>query len=257
MPPLSTKAIILHAFKYSESSKIVRMLTRECGVVSGVAKGAERPKSKFGARLQQLSEGIAQIYLKHNRDLHTLAEFEVTNLRHELTGDVRRFASASALAELVLRFAPAERNDEIFTRMVAYLDSLSTVPEEHLETTSLSALWGLVCALGFEPAMDGCARDGRQIPDGPATFSVAEGGLLCAPCAKGTHVAGTTTRLKADDRSALAFLIEGRCDEVSLLRPRHAAAHRRLLTRFVTLHVSEDRELKALSFWEEVEWDAT
>ena len=132
-----------------------------------------------------------------------------------------------------------------------------TVQEEHLETTSLSALWGLVCALGFEPAMDGCVRDGRQIPEGAASFSIADGGLLCGACAKGTHIAGATNRLKAEDRSALAMLIEGRCDEVGTLSPRHAAAHRRLLTRFVTRHVAEDRVLKALSFWEEVEWDAT
>ncbi len=254
MAPISTQAIILHTLKYSESSKIVRLLTRDLGVVSVVAKGASKPRSKFGARLQLLSEGTALIYVKANRDLHTLAEFEVENLRHELATDVRRYASASALTELVMRFAPTEQNEEIYVRLVAYLDTLETVPAEHLETTSLSALWGIVCALGFEPAMDGCARDGRQIANGPASFSISDGGLLCTACAKGTSVPGSSTRLKSEDRVALAFLIEGRCDEVSPLPERHAAAHRRLLTRFVTRHVSEDRDLKALSFWEQLEW---
>jgi DNA repair protein RecO (recombination protein O) len=255
MAPTSTQAVVLHTLKYSESSKIVRLLTRDLGVLSVVAKGADKPRSKFGARLQLLSEGVAQIYVKQNRDLHTLAEFEVENLRHELAADVRRYASASALAELVLRFAPTEQNEEIYVRLVAYLDTLSNVSAEHLETTSLSALWGIVCALGFEPAMDGCALDGREIPEGAVTFSIAEGGLLCSTCAKGAHVAGSTTRLNPDDRVALACLIEGRCDEVSPLPSRHAAAHRRLLVRFVARHVSEDRELKALSFWETLEWD--
>lgn len=255
MPPLSTQSVILHALKYSESSKIVRLLTRDFGVVSAVAKGAARPKSKFGARLQLLSEGTAQLFLKPNRDLHTLAEFEVEKLRHELAEDVRRYASASALAELVMRFAPTEPNEDIYVRLVAYLDTLSSVEDEHLETTSLSALWGIVCALGFEPAMDGCARDGREIPQGPASFSITDGGLLCGSCAKGTHLTGTTTRLKAEDREGLALLVEGHCDELSPLPPRHAAAHRRLLVRFVVHHVSEDRDLKALSFWESVEWE--
>lgn len=254
MPPISTPAIILHALKYSESSKIVRLLTRDLGVLSVVAKGADRPRSKFGARLQLLSEGVAQIYVKQNRDLHTLAEFEVENLRHELAADVRRYASAAALAELVLRFAPTEQNVEIYVRLVAYLDTLSNVSAEHLETTSLSALWGIVCALGFEPALAGCALDGREIPEGAVTFSIAEGGMLCSTCARGAHVAGSTTRLKSDDRVALACLIEGRCDEVSPLSPRHAAAHRRLLVRFVARHVSEDRDLKALSFWDTLDW---
>ncbi len=257
MPPISTPAIILHSLKYSESSKIVRLLTRDLGVVSVVAKGAARPKSKYGARLQLLSEGTAHVYVKQNRDLHTLAEFEVENLRHELAEDVRRYASASALAELVLRFAPTERNEEIYVRLVAYLDTLATVPPEHLDTTSLSALWGIICALGFEPAMDGCARDGSEIPDGAATFSIADGGLLCSSCSKGTHVAGSITRLKPEDRVGLAYLIEGRCDEVSPLSSRHATAHRRLLVRFVARHVSEDRDLKALSFWESLELEGS
>jgi DNA repair protein RecO (recombination protein O) len=257
MPPVSTPAIILHSFKYSESSKIVRLLTRELGVLSAVAKGASRPKSKFGARLQLLSEGVAQLYVKPNRDLHTLAEFEVENLRQELATDIRRYASASALAELVLRFAPSEPNEEIYVRLVAYFDSLGIVPEEYLETTSLAALWGIVCALGFEPAVDGCARDGRELPEGTALFSIADGGLLCKSCAKDSGTGATTTRLQSDDRLALGQLILGRVDEVGPLPSRHAAAHRRLLVRFIVRHVSEDRDLKALSFWDNLVWDAT
>ncbi len=257
MPPVSTPAIILHSFKYSESSKIVRLLTRELGVLSAVAKGASRPKSKFGARLQLLSEGVAQLYVKPNRDLHTLAEFEVDNLRQDLASDIRRYASASALAELVLRFAPSEQNEEIYVRLVAYFDSLTVVPEEFLETLSLSALWGIVCALGFEPAVDGCARDGREIAEGSALFSIADGGLLCKSCAKDSGSSATTTRLQPDDRRGLEQLILGHVEEVGLLPSRHAAAHRRLLARFITRHVSEDRDLKALSFWENLDWGAT
>jgi DNA repair protein RecO (recombination protein O) len=226
-------------------------------VLSAVAKGASRPKSKFGARRQLLSEGVAQLFVKQNRDLHTLAEFEVENLRQELATDIRRYGSASALAELVLRFAPAEQNEEIYVRLVAYLDSLAVVPEDYLETTSLSALWGIVCALGFEPAVDGCARDGRDIPEGSALFSIADGGLLCKACAKDSGIGGTTTRLRSEDRVGLEHLILGRVDEVGPLPSLHAAAHRRLLVRFITRHVSEDRDLKALSFWEALSWDAT
>jgi DNA repair protein RecO (recombination protein O) len=257
MPPISTPAIILHSFKYSESSKIVRLLTRELGVLSAIAKGASQPKSKFGARLQLLSEGVAELYVKPNRDLHTLAEFEVDNLRQELATDIRRYASASALTELVLRFAPSERNEEIYIRLVAYLDSLGVVPEDYLETISLSTLWGIVCALGFEPSVDECARDGRDVPEGSALFSIADGGLLCNACASDSGTGGTNTRLLSEDRVALEQLILGRVDELGPLPSRHAAAHRRLLVRFITRHVSEDRDLKALSFWEHLAWDAT
>ena len=74
MPPTSTPAIILHTFPYGETSKIARLLTRDHGVQSVMAKGALRPKGKFGARLQVLSTGNAQIYCKANRDKATLED---------------------------------------------------------------------------------------------------------------------------------------------------------------------------------------
>ena len=55
MSLVSTPAIVLSALRYSESSKIVRLATRELGVQSAIAKGALRPRSRFGAALQLLS----------------------------------------------------------------------------------------------------------------------------------------------------------------------------------------------------------
>ena len=73
MPLVTTPAIVLSALRYSETSKIVRLATREHGVQSAIAKGALRPRSRFGAALQLLSEGQAQLLTKEHRELHTLA----------------------------------------------------------------------------------------------------------------------------------------------------------------------------------------
>ncbi len=44
MAVVSTPAIVLHAFRYGESSKIVRLVTPGHGVLSAIAKGAQRNK---------------------------------------------------------------------------------------------------------------------------------------------------------------------------------------------------------------------
>ncbi|MCZ6917691.1 MAG: DNA repair protein RecO [Gemmatimonadetes bacterium] len=258
MAPISTPAIVLHTFPYGESSKIVRLATREHGVLSAIAKGARRPKSRFGARIQLLSEGIAQLYIKQTRDLQTLAEFDVENQRVDLSHDVVRYASATAIAELVLRFSPEEPHPEIYQLLSALLDTLAEIETSRLAEVSLGAMWSIVGALGFAPAIDGCAVDGRAIGAGDADFSVADGGLVCATCAR----ARETSRIGADDRAALRFLVQGGVasmidDGTWSLSPKHAAAHRRLLSRFVRLHVAEGRELRALDFWEGLPWVAT
>src|SRR5438874_4005276 len=98
MALVSTPAIVLHSFKYGDTSKIVRLLTRDHGVQSAIAKGAFRAKSQFGARLQSLSQGVAQLYVKQSRDLQTLGAFDVTDQRSVLAEDVRRYSAASAIA---------------------------------------------------------------------------------------------------------------------------------------------------------------
>lgn len=245
MPPVSTPALVLHGFRYGESSKIVRLLTRNHGVQSAIAKGALSPKSKFGARLQVLSEGVAQIYFKPQRDLHTLAEFEVTIQRSALARDVRRFAAASALAEVIMRCSPAEAHPELFDLASAALEHLGTVPAARLDMAALRALWAVVGALGFAPSIETCARDGEHLPQGTVAFSVPEGGFLCRSCARG---AGRTS-LKPPDRLVLEQLIAGPEEPAEPLSGKHAAAHRRLLVRFIERHVAEGRELAGVTFW--------
>lgn len=245
MAPVSTPAVILHTFRYGESSKIVRLLTREHGLQSGIAKGAMRPKSKFGARLQMLSEGTAQLYLKPNRDLHTLAEFDVMRQHSELARDVKRYAAGAALAELVLRFAPSEPHPEIYDLVVAGLDHLAAVPAGELDVAALKLLWTTVAALGFAPSVARCAHCGGAVAAGAATFSVADGGFLCRHCMGGRP--GRT--LRAADRAVLERLIAGSETPETSLSPKHVAAHRRLLVQFIDRHVAEGRELTGITFW--------
>jgi DNA repair protein RecO (recombination protein O) len=247
MAPVATPAVILHAFPYGETSKIVRLLTREHGTVSVIARGAHRPKSGFGARLQVMSEGTAQLYLKVNRDLHTLADFDVTEQHPGLSRDVSRYAAAAALCEVILRFSPAEPHHEIYQLVVGGLAHLEAVPAAELGLASVALLWSAVAVLGFTPRADACAKDGRDLPAGPVAFSVAEGGFLCAQCAR----SAAKTVMETSDREMLERLIAGDVEGLPALPPRHTAAHRRLLVRFVERHLAEGRELKALEFWQE------
>src|SRR3954470_3709126 len=124
MPLVITPAIVLSSFRYSETSKIVRLATRDHGVQSAIAKGALRPKSRFGAALQLLSEGQAQLLVKEHRELHILTAFDVKRLHVGLAVDLERYASACALAEVMLRFAPSDAHPESFDLLQRALEQL-------------------------------------------------------------------------------------------------------------------------------------
>jgi DNA repair protein RecO (recombination protein O) len=237
--------VVLHAFPYGETSKIVRLATPGHGVLSAIAKGAMRPRSPFGARLQVLSQGTAQVYLKHTRDLQTLAGFDVAAERGSLARDLERFAAASVVAELVLRCSPADPQPRVFAVLSAGLNRLSAAPVEDLGAVGLASIWWMISMLGFSPSLDRCARDGRPVERAPAPFSVTDGGFLCHACARGAG-----KRVPLDDRRALEGFVQGDGAAEPPLTAARARAHRQLAVRFVRHHLAEGRDLKALAFWE-------
>ncbi|MBA3555801.1 MAG: DNA repair protein RecO, partial [Gemmatimonadales bacterium] len=175
MPQLETPAIVLSTIRYSETSKILRLATREHGVQSAIAKGALRPRSRFGAALQTLSEGQARLLTKEHRELHILASFDLLRLHVGLAGDLERYASASALAEVMLRFAPADAHPESYDLLRDALSLLEVAPRAELEALGFRVLWQLVSTLGFAPALDACVRDGTPLPPGGGlAFSTRE-----------------------------------------------------------------------------------
>lgn len=251
MPLVATPAIVLHVMPYSESSKIVRLLTRDLGLQSAIAKGVRRAKSRTGPRLDLFATGTATLMTRGQRELNPLTAFEVTASHAGLSHDVARFGAASALAELALKCTGADPHPDVFDAVAAGLDALDRAPAEQADAAALAGCWGLIVALGFAPALDRCAACGTAV-DGALAFSASLGGALCGAHRRG---AAHLSKLSPRDRDALSALLVGELPDPAL-DARHAAAHRRLLLAFVRHHLAEDRPLPALAFFCAQSWNA-
>src|SRR5699024_6923513 len=71
------EAVVLRTQKLGEADRIVTLLTRQHGLVRGVAKGVRRTKSRFGARLEPFMHIDIQLY--RGRNLDTITQVEVVN----------------------------------------------------------------------------------------------------------------------------------------------------------------------------------
>ena len=241
--PLLTPAIVLGSLRYSETSRIARLATRGFGVLSAIAKGALRPKSRFGASLQLLSEGTAHLIPSHSGELHTLAAFDLMATHSGLANNLERFGTASALAEVAARFVPQMANPQLYDQLRNDIKLIELAPVDAIGVVALRAMWRLIAELGLGPIVDRCARDGASLPEGAVAFSHRDGGFLCATCAR----QGTSRPLPPADRADLVALL-GRAGQLPLLDGRQAAAHRRLLVRWVRQHLG-DGEMPALEIW--------
>jgi DNA repair protein RecO (recombination protein O) len=242
---IETAAIVLHAFDYRETSRIVRLATRDAGVVSAIAKGARRPKSRFGQGLDLFTGGTAQLVLHGSRDLHTLAGFDASRARPALAQSLQRFGAAAALAEICLRFG-TEATAGVHDALVAGLDRLAQAADDAVPAVTLAAAWRIVGELGFAPSVDSCALCERALaPDEDVRFAHRSGGAVCTGCR--TLVPGARS-LPADARQTLQAWLAG--EERSIGDRPTARAHQRLLREFLEEHLGDGRAFTAFQAWE-------
>lgn len=239
MALVPTGAIVLQAFPYGETSRIVRLLTREAGVQSAIAKGALRPRSRFSL-LEPFSEGVASLYIKASRDLQTLGGFELTRSRQHLGADLLRFGGASLVAELVLRTASEEPHAALFDAVAGGLDRLVAAEPPAVECTLLAVTWHVVGVLGFAPELEACISCGASVDaERDAAFDYAAGGLRCDGCAAGLP----GRRLPPRARVALAGFSRGEAVPAGV-----TAGHWRLLGRYLEHHLLDGTPLRSLHF---------
>jgi len=248
MALVTTEAVVLHAFDYMESSRIYRLLTRDRGLQSALAKGARRARARVGSSVDLFAQGDVQLYVKHGRELHNMAAFDVTRSRIALVAVPGRFAAAAALAELVLRFMQEDPvgSAAIYETIVHGLDSIAAADATGVREAGLAAAWSLVAELGFAPEVERCSTCHTLVePQSTAAFSCPAGGVLCERCAR----TGAVKRmLPPRAREALSRWVAGQ--RATIADDADARAHQRLLREFVAEHLTESRELRAFAAWE-------
>ncbi len=237
MPIVTTPCLVLQTYRFGDTSKILRLLTRDHGPVSALARGALRPRSRMSGVLEPFVEGVVTLYLRSNRDLHTLSGFDLVRSRQALGSDMARFAGASVLAELVLRLAPSERDDLLYENLREGLDALLSASPDMAPGVAAARIWKLVGVLGFEPSLEHCLSCGRPVQPGEgARFDTHEGGIRCLQCSATGH---------ALDPSGLQTLKELVANRV----PSHLSGPQILvLKEFIRVHIAEDIRIRSLDF---------
>lgn len=244
MPLVSTRSLVLQAFSYSDTSKILRLFTLEYGARSVIAKGALRPKSRFGGLLEPFTEGDALLYLREGRDLHTLGGFDLIRSRQELGRDLAAFAGASLIAELLLRFGTEEPNPSLYRVASESFDAIGTAPDhERTCRAAVAAVWLVVSLLGYRPETDHCVTCGREIqPSEPARFDPEAGGAACVHCRPHGRA------LDSESRGELRRMVRGEALRAPFAR---GAVQHALLRAFLSAHLGQDRQLHSLNLFTE------
>ena len=242
MALVTTRALVLQAFAYSETSKVLRLFTLEHGLRSVIAKGAQRPKSRYGGVLEPFTEGAATFYLKEGRELHTLSGFDLLRSRQALGRSLVGFAGASLLAEMALRAGTEEPHPALYHALADAWDAIAGADDAAgALAAALTGAWVLVALLGHEPQAGACLACGRAVADAEdVRFDALGGGIVCTGCRTAGRV------LDAGTRGELRAMLGGRIPPGGVALPR---THRALLKAFLEAQLAHDRPFRALELF--------
>ena len=181
MPLRESEAVILRSYPLGEGDRLVSFLSRSWGRMRGVARGARRPKSRFGSTLEMLSHVRIWFYERETRDLVRISQCELVESFLDLQSDYGR-GLALALFSEVSEFVLPEReaSDGAFRLLLHAAQGLKGGCEPGLAIGYFS-LWTVRLA-GWLPELDRCARCGREFGGEAAYGGPHHAGLVCKLC---------------------------------------------------------------------------
>jgi DNA repair protein RecO (recombination protein O) len=198
MPLVETESLVLKNYDLAEADKIVVFLTRDHGLVRGVARGVKRLKSKFGSGLEPLSVVKLTYFQKDTNELVSIQQAELIDSNFGVAGDPDFLQKFSYLVELVVTFSPPhDPNEKLFRMMRAAVDAAAADPTT-LDAIGLYFEIWLLRLAGFLPDWSKCERCSRDIAD--TAYLSPTTALQCEECgiARGeksvSHIELTTFR---------------------------------------------------------------
>ena len=173
----SIEGIILSETNYSESSKILNVLTKEYGLIGVISKGCRNMKSKLRGVSRKLLYGTIHIYYKPN-GLSTLIGVDVINSYSKTLMDLEKISYASFILDLINQVLKQTDDSNIFDLLRDTLNKL----EEGLNPIALTNILELKLLdyLGVSPSIDSCAHCGNA--KDIVTLSSDAGGYVCRNC---------------------------------------------------------------------------
>lgn len=173
------RALVLHHADYSDTDRMVTLLTASEGLVDAVARGCRRSKSPLMNAAEPFT--YAEYTLFRNRDRCDMRQCTILDSHYELRRDYDRLTIGAWWLRLLKAACPhgSDCTDilELSLRALAYL-SYSDVPVGILNFAFECKLLALS---GLSPRMDRCCVCGKD-PGEDARFSVRHGGCVCVDC---------------------------------------------------------------------------
>ena len=182
------EGIVIRETNYSESSKILNVLTKDRGLIGIMSKGCRNMKSKLRGASRRLIYGTFHIYYKEN-NLSTLIDIDVKNSYNNILTNFDSITYATYILILIEQVAKQNNDNSIFDLLKAGLNKI----DEGFNPLIITNIVELKCLdyLDVMHSIDCCSicGDNQNI----VTISSEQGGFVCKNCHTTESIVSPTT----------------------------------------------------------------
>jgi DNA repair protein RecO (recombination protein O) len=180
----SSCAIVLRTRDYSESDRIVTLLTRDAGKLGGIAKGAKQSRRRFERKLEVFSHVIVYFRRRPHGELVFITRAEAAGLPpFELTDDIGKIALGSYMVELADALSREEADSAGAYRILA--DALGVLARDGAGQALRQAFeLNMLRWAGYQLEFRRCRICERAPADNTTSFVFmpSHGGIVCQHC---------------------------------------------------------------------------
>jgi len=184
MNSISTKGIVIGEMPYQENSKILKVFTRDLGIISIISKGCKKPKSSLHEASNKLVLANFNISYKEN-GLSTLISADIINLFKNIVMDYKdidkkmySFYTVDLIVQVINHMQiDNEHDDHIYDMLISSLNKI----DEGIKPNLIYDIVRLKMLdyLGVKPSLDSCNNcDSTDI----ITFDYHSFGYICRKC---------------------------------------------------------------------------
>jgi len=175
-----SEAIVIRGVDFSETSRIVTVLTPDRGKVALMAKGVRRKNSALSGLLDSYNRVSLHYQWKDTRSVQTVTEGVLLDGYSKIKTDLEKSTFGSFILELVGKLSHDNSpNEDVYAVLI---NGLNQFGEWQGEVRTFISWWALqlLSHAGFAPSVDQCGGCGELLGDS-IHFSNATG-LVCGNC---------------------------------------------------------------------------
>ena len=182
MMKITIEGIVLNETNYSETSKILNILTKEYGLISVISKGSRSLKSHLRGISMKLVYASFTISYKE-KGLSTLIEGSPINSLKYIMTNFKKMGYANYLIELTKNVLKENNQGEIFEELIPCLIKINEDFDPEIITNIYEVK--MLKYLGVNPSFSKCISCGDS---DVLTFDVNLGGVVCKNCYQNTYL---------------------------------------------------------------------